>query len=346
MKVSSEQSGILPDSREVQLFTIENDKNITIKISNLGGTIVSLCVPDKAGSIADVVLGYSEWKDWIENPAYFNCIVGRTCNRIGGAKFSIDGTEYKVSANQDGFQLHGGFEGFHQKIWDAAPFSTSDEAGVEFEYRSADGEEGFPGNLHVKARYTLNNNNEISLSFWAVTDKPTPVNLTNHTYFNLGGEGSGNIYAHQLSISADYITATDADSIPTGARIPVSGTAYDFTDSHAIGERIEQLNKGYDTNFELRNQSGELALAATAYDPHSGRVLEVFTTEPGVQLYTSNWFDGSLTGRCGKPHLNHCAFCLETQHYPDSMNHPGFPDVILRPGEEFNSTTVWKFSHQ
>ena len=312
MKVSSEQSGILPDSREVQLFTIENDKNITIKISNLGGTIVSLCVPDKAGSIADVVLGYSEWKDWIENPAYFNCIIGRTCNRIGGAKFSIDGTEYKVSANQDGFNCMVVSRDFIKKygmLLLSARLMKQElslNTGVPMAKRDS------TGNLHVKARYTLNNNNEISLSFWAVTDKPTPVNLTNHTYFNLGGEGSGNIYAHQLSISADYITATDADSIPTGDHLPVSGTAYDFTDSHAIGERIEQLYKGYDTNFELRNQSGELALAATAYDPHSGRVLEVFTTEPGVQLYTSNWFDGSLTGRCGKPHLNHCAFCLET----------------------------------
>jgi len=290
------------------------------------------------------VLGMQDWDGWIENPAYFNCIIGRICNRIGGAKFSIDGIEYKVSANQGEFQLHGGHEGFHKKLWSASSFIENDKAGLALEYFSKDGEEGFPGNLKVKAIYTLNNKNEISLELFAETDKPTPVNLTNHAYFNLRGEGAGDILAHELQLFADEYTVTDGNCIPTGEIAQVAGTPFDFTVPHPIGERINQLYKGYDNNFVLRNQSGSIALAAKVLDPQSGRILEVYTTEPGVQLYTSNWFDGSLTGKCGKPHISHTAFCLETQHYPDSMNHPEFPEVILRPGEQYKSETIWKFS--
>jgi len=346
MKISCEHFGFLPDKREALLFTLENENGIKIDITNYGGTIVSLSVPDKNGTQADVVLGMSGWNGWIENPYYFNCIVGRTCNRIGGAKFTVDGEEFKVSANHEGISLHGGFKGFHQKLWEAESFNEGSKAGITLSYLSKDGEEGFPGNLEVKAIYTLNNKNEISVEFFAVTDKATPVNLTNHAYFNLGGEGSGKIYAHELMICSDKITVTDSNSIPTGKFSSVAGTPFDFTKPRTIGERIEQLYKGYDDNFVLRNQTGELALAASVYDPESGRELEVFTTEPGVQLYTSNWFDGSLNGKCGKPHTIHTAFCLETQHYPDSMNHPEFPNIILRPGEQFYSKTVWKFSNR
>jgi len=344
MKTSSKHFGFLPDNREAVLFTLENENGIKMKITNYGGTIISLEVPDRKGSIADVVLGMSSWEGWIENPNYFNCIVGRTCNRIGGARFTIDGVEYKVSANQGEISLHGGFNGFHHKLWEAEVFKDDEKVRLELTYLSADGEEGFPGNLKVKTIYTLNNEDEISIEFFAVTDKATPVNLTNHAYFNLGGEGSGKIYSHELLINSDMITATDDNSVPTGNMISVAGTPFDFTAPHQIGERIEQLYKGYDDNFILRNQTGSLALAASVYEPHSGRALEVFTTEPGVQLYTANWFDGSISGKCGVPHTNHTAFCLETQHYPDSMNHPEFPDVILRPGKEFYSKTVWKFS--
>jgi aldose 1-epimerase len=345
MKVSSQHFGFTPDKKEALLFTLENENGIKITITNYGGTIISLVVPDKNGSSADIVLGLSTWESWIKNPAYFNCIIGRTCNRIGGAAFSIDGVEYKVSANNDKFQLHGGFHGFHHKLWNASTFERNEEIGVELTYLSVDGEEGFPGNLNAKATYTLNNKNEISLDFFAETDKATPVNLTNHGYFNLGGEGSCAIYEHELMICADAITVTDSNSIPTGALASVAGTPFDFTETRKIGERINQLNHGYDNNFVLRNQTGKLALAAKVYDPESGRAMEIFTTEPGVQLYTANWFDGeNLIGKCGKVHLNHTAFCLETQHYPDSMNHPDFPNVILRPGEEYKSTTIWKFS--
>ena len=346
MKVSSEYFGLTPDNKEALLFMLENDNGVILKITNYGGTIISLIIPDKNGSPADVVLGLQTWESWIENSAYFNCIVGRTCNRIGGAAFSIDGIKYNVSANNGEFQLHGGFHGFHHKLWKATSFERNEEVGVELEYLSVDGEEGFPGNLNVKAIYTLNNHNEVSLEFFAETDKATPVNLTNHGYFNLNGEGSGDIYSHELMICADQITVTDNNSIPTGAFSTVAGTPYDFIEPRKIGERINLLYKGYDDNYVLRNQKGELALAAKVHEPESGRILEVFTTEPGVQLYTANWFDGeNLIGKCGKMHLNHTAFCLETQHYPNSMNHTEFPDVILRPGEIYNSKTIWKFSN-
>ena len=346
MKIYKEHFGYLADKNEAFLFTLENVNGVKMKITNYGGTIISLEVPDKNGSIADVVLGMPDWEGWIENPNYFNCIVGRTCNRIGGARFTIDGVEYKVTANHGEISLHGGFQGFHQKLWEAKPFNENNKTGVELTYLSKDGEEGFPGNLTVKAIYTLNDKNEICLEFFATTDKATPINLTNHGYFNLGGEGSGEIYSHELMICSDKITVTDSNSIPTGEFAPVAATPFDFIKSHQIGERIEQLYKGYDDNFVLRNQTGELALAASVYEPLSGRFLEVFTTEPGVQLYTANWFDGSLKGKSGKPHTKHTAFCLETQHYPDSMNHPEFPDVILRPRKEFYSKTVWKFSNR
>jgi aldose 1-epimerase len=334
----------LPDESEASIFTLSNDNGVVVKITNYGGTVVSLQIPDKKGELADVVLGMQDWDGWIENPAYFNCIIGRTCNRIGGAKFSIDGIEYQVSANQGEFQLHGGYKGFHLKLWNASTFNENEKVGLTLEYFSIDGEEGFPGNLKVKAIYTLDNQNKISLKLFAETDKPTPVNLTNHGYFNLRGEGSGNILAHELQLFADEYTVTDGNCIPTGEIAQVAGTPFDFTVPHPIGERINQLYKGYDNNFVLRNQSGSIALAAKVLDPQSGRILEVYTTEPGVQLYTSNWFDGSLTGKCGKPHISHTAFCLETQHYPDSMNHPEFPEVILRPGEQYKSETIWKFS--
>ncbi len=346
MKVTSNHFGTLPDGREVILFTIENDNGVSIELTNYGGTIVSLNVPDKNGICADIVHGFTEWNDWVKNEPYFNCIIGRTCNRIANASFSIDGEYFKVSDNFDGFQLHGGFEGFNKKLWNSSVIETPDSAGVLLKYLSPDGEEGFPGNLFVTATYLLNNENEFSLEFQATTDKATPVNLTSHAYFNLSGEGSGSIYRHRLTIDADQINATDNNSIPTGEFLEVSGTPFDFTVSREIGEQIGKLYKGYDNNFVLRNQSGVMALAARVLDPDSGRILEVYTTEPGIQLYTANWFDGSLIGKCEKPHVSHSAFCLETQHFPDSVNHPHFPGVILRPGEKFSSKTSWKFLNQ
>lgn len=344
MKTSVEDFIILPNGAQTKLFTLSNSNGITVKISNYGGTIISLCTPDRNGIQADIVLGFQNLNQWIDNTPYFNCIIGRTCNRIGGARFSLDGIEYHVSANIGLNQLHGGFEGFHRKLWNAKPYSSEDSVGVQLEYLSIDNEEGFPGNLKISCLYQLNNKNEFSMHFEATTDKSTPINVTNHAYFNLSGEGSGDIYETLLSIDADKITTTDDDSIPDGNYAYVKNTPYDFKTFHAIGERINEIYKGYDKNYVLNKKPGELSLAAKAYDQKSGRALEVYTTEPGVQLYTSNWFDGTIIGKSMKPHLNHTGFCLETQHFPDSMNHADFPSVILQPGETFDSTTIWKFS--
>jgi aldose 1-epimerase len=346
MAITSRLLGLLPDGREAKLFTLQGPGGMQAEITNYGGTVTSLLVPDKAGHLADVVLGLPSWEEWIVNPAYMNCIVGRTCNRIRGARFTIDGTEYRVTANSGTFQLHGGKHGFHHKLWEAIAEQDADGDFLSLHYLSADGEEGFPGNLQVHAMYRISKTGDFSLEITAETDKPTPVNLTNHSYFNLSGEGSGTIYNTLLRIDADQITETDEESIPTGRLLDVSGTPYDFREYHTVGERIGAIYKGYDQNFVLRSQDGTLAPAAWAKDPVSGRTLEILTTEPGVQLYTSNWFGGSMTGRCGKPHEDHTAFCLETQHYPDSMNQPGFPDVILRPGRKYYTKTVWRFGNR
>lgn len=344
MKITTEGPGPLSNIPGAEVFRIENDHGISILIANYGCTVLSLSVPDSKGKSEDIVTGYFNTDEWKKNPAYFGSLIGRTCNRIGGAKFSIDGTEYNVSANTGDYQLHGGFEGFDKKIWDAVPFLEKDTACIRFHYVSADGEEGFPGNLDASIEYCLNNHNEFSMKFMATTDKATPVNFTNHCYFNLAGENSGDIYKQELLIHADYITETTPDCIPTGKLLPVKGTPFDFTHLHPIGDKIHDLPMGYDDNYVLRNQDGNLAHAVTARDTQSGRVLEIFTTEPGVQLYTSNWFDGNTRGKQGKPYLKHHAFALETQHFPDSMNHPEFPNVILRPGQVYSSNTIWRFT--
>jgi aldose 1-epimerase len=343
MKITSRPLGPVSSGATAKSFSLINNNGISILITDYGCTLMSLLVPDRTGKEEDIITGYSSWEEWLRNPAYFGCLIGRTCNRIGGAQFSLDSHIYKVTANHGNAQLHGGFEGFSHKLWKANSYSEDNLAGIRFEYHSADGEEGFPGNLIARANYCLTNQDEFIMELEARTDKATPVNMTNHTYFNLAGEGSGDIYQQVLQIKAEHITETDADSIPTGRLIPVNGTPYDFRQPHPIGERIHFLEMGYDNNFALNKQSGDLALAVIARDPASGRVLEIYTTEPGIQFYTSNWFDGSMIGKCGKRYLKHWAFALETQHYPDSMNHREFPNVILRPGEVYRSTTVWKF---
>ncbi|HOW32319.1 MAG TPA: aldose epimerase family protein [Bacteroidales bacterium] len=345
MKLISELQCKLSSGDEVFRFTLENDYGMTVRLTNYGGTLTEVWVPGKQGKTDDVILCYDSIDKLIVNTEpYFGCIVGRTCNRIGGAKFTIDGTEYQVSPNKGDYQLHGGFEGFNKKAWTAKPVQTGNEVSVVLEYFSPDGEEGFPGNLQVKAVYSLNNQNELSVSFYAMTDKPTPVNLTNHAYWNLAGESSGNVLDHQLVIYSDQITETNSNLVPTGLLKPVAGTPYDFNQPHKIGERIDQLYKGYDDNYCLRNLSGKLMPAAKVFDEKSGRLMEILTTEPGMQLYTANWFDGSITGKGGLAYMPHAAFCTETQHYPNSMNIPGFPNVILRPGNMFTSQTIWRFS--
>ncbi|HRH97407.1 MAG TPA: aldose epimerase family protein [Prosthecobacter sp.] len=334
---------------EVKLFTLRNANGMEAKITNWGGYIVSLKVADKKGQFADVVLGFDSLEGYLAKNPFFGCITGRYANRIGGAKFKIDGTEYPVTPNSGKHQLHGGKEGFDKKLWAAKEIRD----GVELTYTSADGEEGFPGKLECTVTYRLKDGNALEINYRATTDKPTVLNLTNHAYFNLAGEGSRDILGHILTIPHEQITATDDDLIPTGEIINIKGTPLDFTTPHTIGERIDEhfipllQGIGYDHNYVLLKPDSQpgysMKIAAVVREPVSGREMMVVTTEPGVQLYTGNHLNG-VAGKNGHIYAKRHGFCLETQHYPDSPNHPNFPSVILRPGETFHSTTTYLFS--
>jgi aldose 1-epimerase len=349
LMVKQEAFGSLPDGRTVELYTLTNARGMEVRIMTYGGIIVSVQAPDKNGHFAEITLGFDTLASYVAKNPFFGALVGRYGNRIGDAKFTIDGTEYRLARNDGANSLHGGLKGFDKVLWQAQSFQKTGEAGLVLKYTSADGEEGFPGALQVTVTYTLNDNNVFSLDYRATTDKPTPVNLTNHTYFNLSGEGSGSILGEELMLNADHYTPVDAALIPTGKIASVKGTPLDFTTPTAIGARIndkfEQLvfGMGYDLNFVINRHGPGLTLAARVYDPASGRVLEVDTTEPGVQLYTGNHLSG-VHGRHGHVYNARDAFCLETQHYPDSPNKPNFPSAILGPGQTYHSTTVWKFS--
>lgn len=331
-----------------KVYTLSNKNNVRISVINLGGKIMSIMVPDKTGNIADVALGYDSASQYIKGDAFFGATIGRYGNRIGKAKFTLDGKEYALAANNNGNSLHGGPGGFHNVIWDIKELPVPGGQALELRYSSADGEEGYPGKLDTKITYTLTDANELKIDYEATTDKPTVVNLTNHSYFNLAGEGNGDILDHEISINADKFVAIDQSLIPTGELKPVKGTPFDFLKPHKIGERIDakdqqvEFGKGYDHTFVLNKKPGELSLAATVSDPKSGRTMEVWTTEPGVQFYTGNFLRGN-PGKGGKPYPYRSAFCLETQHYPDSPNKPDFPSVVLRPGEVYKTTTVYKF---
>lgn len=332
---------------EVKLFTLRNAHGMEARITNWGGYIVALKVADKKGRFDDVVLGFDSLDGYLAKNPFFGCITGRYANRIGGAKFQIDGAEYQVTPNSGKHQLHGGKEGFDKKLWAATPIQTGNDIGVKLTYTSADGEEGFPGTLQCTVTYRLSPDNGLQIDYKATTDKPTVLNLTNHAYFNLAGEGSGDILGHELTIPTDQITATDDDLIPTGEIVSIKGTPLDFTTPHTIGERIGADFKpliqgiGYDHNYVLSGSG--MKLAAIVKEPKSGRVMTVRTTEPGVQLYTGNHLNG-VNGKGGHIYAKRNGLCLETQHYPDSPNHPNFPSVILRPGETFESTTIYQFS--
>lgn len=347
--VKKEVFGNTPDGKAVELFTLTNSHGMEVRLMNYGGIIVSVKTPDKAGHSADVVLGFDTLAPYLSKNPYFGAIVGRYANRIGGARFTLEGKVYKLAANDGPNALHGGMKGFDKVLWLAESFEKGDSAGVILKYTSADGEEGYPGTVHVTVTYTLNDRDEFHIDYQATADKATPINLTNHTYFNLDGEGSGNILGTEMMINAEHFTPVDSTLIPTGKIAGVAGTPLDFTKPTAIGARIEDnyeqlaLGHGYDHNFVINRNGPGLALAARAYDPRSGRVLEVDTTEPGVQFYTGNFLSG-VTGKHGHVYNRRDAFCLETQHYPDSPNKPEFPLAILRPGQTFHSTTVWKFS--
>ena len=328
----------------VETFTLKNKHGIEAKIISLGGTLVSLKVPDKNGKFADVVLGYDNAESYLKCKCYFGCTVGRFANRIANARFSMDGKEYKLAANSGKHHLHGGTVGFNRVLWKSKPFDNNTGCGVIFDYLSPDGQESYPGNLKVIVKYTLADNNELSISYEATTDKKTIVNLTNHSYFNLAGHNAGDILSHQVQINADKFTAFDAEILPTGEFSPVKGTAFDFTQTTPIGKNIGKAGLGYDLNYVLNKKSAdELSFAAMVSEPRSGRQLEVFTTEPGVQLYTGNFLDG-IAGKSGAIYQKHGGLCLETQHYPDSPNQPNFPSTILLPGKVYRQLTVHKFN--
>jgi len=348
--IKKEAFGKTGEGSPVDLYTLTNQNGIEVRAINFGGIIISLRVPDKNGKFDDVVLGYESLDGYLAKTPYFGAIIGRYGNRIGKAKFSLDGVEYSLAANNGPNALHGGLKGFDKVVWKAEPFEHQDGVGVVFTYTSRDGEEGYPGNLSVKVTYTLTNKDELIFDYHATTDKATPVNLTNHTYFNLAGDGKRDILAHEVMLNADRFTPIDKTLIPTGQIASVSGTPLDFTKSTAIGARIEQQDEqmvsgsGYDHNFVINRKGAGLALAARVYEPTTERVLEVHTTEPGVQFYTGNFLDGSITGKGGHVYKRRYGFCLETQHFPDSPNTPSFPSSILRPGKVYESRTVYRFS--
>ncbi|MGE5581045.1 MAG: aldose epimerase family protein [Bacillota bacterium] len=344
MKIQKELFGTTGEGKTAFLYTLSNSKGMTIKITNYGGIITSILAPGLNGKMADVVLGFNTFGEYLSGHPYFGAIIGRYGNRIARGRFSLNGKEYKLATNDGPNHLHGGLAGFDKKIWEAAEISNPQEAGVKLSYLSKDGEEGYPGNLAVVVEYLLNDRNELTIRYQATTDKPTVINLTNHSYFNLAGEGSGNILNHQLTLNADHYTEVAEGLIPTGELRPVKASPLDFTVAKAIGAEIAKVEGGYDHNYVLNKKPNELSQAAKVYEPISGRTMEVFTTEPGIQFYTGNFLDGANKGKAGKSYGKHAAFCLETQHFPDSPNHPEFPSTILNPGDTYHQATVYKFS--
>ena len=342
------------DFDSIQLYTLKNSAGMTVKVTNYGAIITSISVPDRNGGFADVALGYNQVSDYINavDKPYFGAIVGRYGNRIAKGSFSLNGETYSLTTNNGPNHLHGGIIGFDKVVWTAHPVSGEDWTGVELHYLAKDKEEGYPGNLEIKVTYKLNNANELSVAYHATTDKATPVNLTQHTYFNLKGEGNGDILGHELMLNAAHYTPVDSTLIPTGEIAPVAGTPFDFTSAKTIGRDIDKQHQqlefglGFDHNWVINGKAktGQLRLAARVHEPVTGRVMEVHTDEPGVQFYCGNFLDGRLRGKSGKSYVHRGGFCLETQHYPDSPNQPNFPSCILKPGEAYQTTTVFKFS--
>ena len=351
--IRKQSFGKTASGEQIDLYTLSNKKGMEVSITNFGATVVALRVPDRAGKAADVVLGYDTLDGYENGKSYFGATVGRYANRIGGGKFAIDGKTYTLPKNNGNNTLHGGIAGFDKKVWKAREIDVKDGAALELSYLSADGEEGFPGNLSVKVVFTVPaDRNDLKIDYTSSTDKDTVLNLSNHSYFNLAGEGNGDILDHVLTLHAKQFTPVDKTLIPTGELRDVAGTPLDFATATAIGKRInedyEQLvfGKGYDHDWVLGRSSGGngLSIAAEAYDAKSGRKLEVLTTEPGIQFYSGNFLDGSAKGKANKAYTQRAAFCLETQHFPDSPNHRNFPSTLLKPNAAFHSQTVFRFS--
>lgn len=347
-EIKKQTFGQTASGESVALYTLSNANGLEARIMTYGGTVVSLKVPDRHGKLGDVVLGYETLDGYLKNSPYFGAIIGRYGNRIGRGSFSLNGKQYALPKNNGDNTLHGGIKGFDKVVWKAKEIKGKGWVGLQLSYLSKDGEEGFPGNLSVTVVYTLTNNNELKIDYSAATDKTTVINLTHHSYFNLAGEGS--ILNHELAINANRFTPVDAGLIPTGELRDVKGTPMDFTQPAAIGARIEQpdeqltLGKGYDHNWVLKEGGGKLTIAARAYEPGSGRMMEVYTTEPGLQFYSGSFLDGSITGKGGQVYKQRYGFCLETQHFPDSPNKPGFPSTVLKPGQIYKTTTIYQFS--
>lgn len=334
------------DGKKVQLYTLANKNGVTVSITNYGGIVTSWITPDKHGNRSSVVVGLESLQDYLKKPPYFGALIGRYGNRIGDAKFKLDGKTYTLAANNGKNNLHGGNKGFDKVVWDATPAADSTPS-LTLTYLSKDGEEGFPGNLKVTVVYTLTDDNELNIDYKAETDKATPVNLTNHSYFNLTGSTENTILNHTLQINADHFTPVDTTLIPTGEIKAVKGTPFDFTTAEAIGARIDSVPGaapgGYDHNYVLNRKDSTLQLVATLSDTTSGRKLEVYTTEPGLQFYSGNFLDGTFTSN-SKPVKFRTALCLETQHFPDSPNKPNFPSTILKPGQQYHTVTKYKIS--
>lgn len=348
--MAKELFGKTLDGTEVYVYTLKNSGGMEARITNYGGILISLMVSNKSGKLDDIVLGYDSLSQYISNNPYFGALIGRYGNRIGSAKFKLDGHQYTLPANNGPNTLHGGVKGFDKVVWNVDDTHSKEGHSLALTYLSKDGEEGFPGNLSVEVIYTLTDSNELRIDYKATTDKPTVLNLTHHSYFNLAGAGSGDILGHELTIDADRFTPVDSTLIPTGELKPVKGTPLDFIKQTAIGARINQNDKqlqyglGYDFNWVLNKKDDELKVAARVQEPTSGRVMEVFTTEPGIQFYSGNFLNGSNIGKGGKKYERRFGLCLETQHFPDSPNKPSFPSTKLDPGQTYTSTTIYKFS--
>jgi aldose 1-epimerase len=343
--VARTEFGKLPDGTSVDLYTLTNAHGLIAKIITYGARLTELHVPDKNGQMGDVVLGFDNLDQYLKDNPYFGAIVGRVANRIAKGQFTLDGKEYTLAVNNGPNHLHGGLKGFDKVVWKADPIRSKDGPAVKLTYLSPDGEEGYPGNLNVTVVYTLTNGNALRIDYTATTDKDTPVNLTNHSYFNLAGQGD--ILKYELMLKAGRYTPADDTLIPTGEIKSVKGTVLNFTAPHAIGDHIAEVGgdvKGYDNNYVLDSGGKKLALAAGVYEPTTGRAMLVYTTEPGVQFYTANFLDGTLTGKGGIVYQQHSALCLEAQHFPDSVNHPDFPSVILKPGQTYHQRTEYVFS--
>ena len=335
MSISRKPFGTRPDGEEVYLFKLTNNNGVEVSITNYGGTITSILAPDRNGKLGDVALGYESLDDYVKNPRYFGALIGRYANRIAGGKFSLNGVEYQLAQNNGANHLHGGVKGFDKRVWQA----TETTNGLRLEYLSADGEENYPGTLNVAVDYSLNDENALRIDYHATTDRDTIINLTNHSYFNLGGEGTGDILGHELVLHADSFTPVSDALIPTGEIRSVEGTRMDFRNGRVIGEG------GYDHNFVLHDgKHGSMRSAARLSEPGSGRVMEVLTTQPGIQFYSGNFLDGSLVGKGGVRYQKYAALCLETQHFPDSPNQPNYPSTVLRAGDRYNESTIYKFT--